>query len=270
MKSDYEYLQILLERKEYLQQILTQRQKQNSKLKPELQGHIHVQKHRNKYQYYLRNDAKDTTGKYLPRKMDRQVQILLQKEYNDKTIKTLTEELSLLDKYICKADPTKLVHAYQSMSEGRRNMINPVVTDDTSFVKRWTQREYKGKEFYYDTPEFYTDKGERVRSKSEVIIANILNKLGIPYHYEYPLHIDGMGTVYPDFTALNVKKRKEVIIEHLGLLDDQNYREIAISKITKYEMEGITMGDNLLITFESMLHPLNIPLVEKRIKEMLL
>ena len=32
-----------------------------------------------------------------------------------------------------------------------------------------------------------TIKGEKVRSKSEVIIANLLTSHNIPYHYEYPV-----------------------------------------------------------------------------------
>lgn len=52
-----------------------------------------------------------------------------------------------------------------------------------------------------------------MRSKSEVIIADLLNKEGIPYRYEFPLYLKEFNTVYPDFTILNVRKRKEIYWE---------------------------------------------------------
>ncbi len=41
---------------------------------------------------------------------------------------------------------------------------------------------YEKMSFREDAPEYYSNKGERMRSKSEVIIANLLDKLGIPPH----------------------------------------------------------------------------------------
>ena len=67
---------------------------------------------------------------------------------------------------------------------------------------------------------FYTSKGERVRSKSEVIIADVLNREGVPYRYEYPIYIKGIGKIYPDFTVLNIGIRKEMIWDHFGMMDD--------------------------------------------------
>ena len=46
-----------------------------------------------------------------------------------------------------------------------------------------------------------TDRGEWVRSKSEVIIANLLHQLGLGYHYEYPFTgVKATGVRRPDFT----------------------------------------------------------------------
>ena len=54
------------------------------------------------------------------------------------------------------------------------------------------------------TAEFYSNSGVRVRSKSELIIANMLEKYGIPYRYEYPLLLNGNDLVRPDFLCLNI------------------------------------------------------------------
>ena len=100
-------------------------------------------------------------------------------------------------------------------------------------------------------------KGERVRSKSEVIIADMLSKEGIPYRYEYPLYIKGFGKIYPDFTVLNIKKREELLWEHFGMMDDAEYAEAAIRKIATYEQNGIYPGEKLILTYETRKNPIN-------------
>ena len=59
--------------------------------------------------------------------------------------------------------------------------------------------------------EIFTERGEQVRSKSEKIIADSLYRNGIPYRYEHPVYLRGMGVVHPDFICLHVKKRKEIL-----------------------------------------------------------
>ena len=86
-------------------------------------------------------------------------------------------------------------------------MRNPVLT--RVYMKQWEAVVYERKGFREDAPNYYTDKGERVRSKAEILIANMLNKHGIPYRYEYPLKLKGYGVIYPDFTLLNINTRKE-------------------------------------------------------------
>lgn len=61
-----------------------------------------------------------------------------------------------------------------------------------------------------------------VRSKSEVIIANMLHERNIPFKYEVPLHAPD-GTFYlPDFTV--TWRGEEFYWEHLGLLEQPEYR----------------------------------------------
>jgi hypothetical protein len=106
-----------------------------------------------------------------------------------------------------------------------------------------------------------TDRGERVRSKSELIIANLLSKEGIPYKYECPLRLKGFGTVHPDFTALRRKARKEIYWEHLGMMDDPEYAEKAVRKISAYGANGFFPGDRLILTAETKSTPLNVRLI---------
>jgi hypothetical protein len=62
-----------------------------------------------------------------------------------------------------------------------------------------------------------------VRSKSEVIVADALHDLGLPYLYEAPLTFPGELPRHPDFT-INQPGKPPVYWEHLGMLDLAGYR----------------------------------------------
>ena len=64
-----------------------------------------------------------------------------------------------------------------------------------------------------------TTKGVLVRSKSELVIANHLESIGLDYHYERPLEGEGTGgRRWPDFTFVD-DAGDVVVWEHLGMLD---------------------------------------------------
>src|SRR5690606_38956714 len=69
-----------------------------------------------------------------------------------------------------------------------------------------------------------TSRGDAVRSKSEVIIANLLHAKGIEYHYEHPLELGGV-VKYPDFTIEDDATGITYYWEHCGMLHDLAYRQ---------------------------------------------
>ena len=83
-----------------------------------------------------------------------------------------------------------------------------------------------------------TRRGEPVRSKSEVIIADNLLSKSIEYTYERKLvGSDGM-TRYPDFT---IEDESGVLYywEHLGMLHEESYRKQWERKLEWYRSQGI-------------------------------
>lgn len=107
------------------------------------------------------------------------------------------------------------------------------------------------KSFEEDAPLIMTERGERVRSKSEKIMADYFYRHGIEYKYECPIYLKGMGTVYPDFTFFSRWAGEEIYWEHNGKMDDPAYAEKAIRKIQAYENNGIFPGDRLILTYET-------------------
>ncbi len=80
---------------------------------------------------------------------------------------------------------------------------------------------------------YSTSKGDRVRSKSEVIIANLLYEHNINYKYEEKL-ICGDKEIYPDFT-IYLDNGEKVFWEHLGWIGIENYDKRWIEKLELYE-----------------------------------
>lgn len=85
-----------------------------------------------------------------------------------------------------------------------------------------------------------------VRSKSEVIIANMLFEREIPFRYEVPLYAPD-GTFYlPDITI--TWRGEEWYWEHFGLMGDKSYRHY---NETKKEWYAKNFPDRLIATYES-------------------
>jgi ATP-dependent DNA helicase RecQ len=108
---------------------------------------------------------------------------------------------------------------------------------------------------------YSTSKGDKVRSKSEVIIANLLFQHGIKYEYEQPLEFGSGESLKPDFTIFLSDKRK-IFWEHLGMLGTETYDEIWLYKMNVYEKyfsgqlvktyEGVTISDSTLKLIEQL------------------
>jgi hypothetical protein len=85
-----------------------------------------------------------------------------------------------------------------------------------------------------------------VRSKSEVIIANMLIDKGVEFEYEREFINDNSRRI-PDFTFIDAAG-DIIILEHLGMLNKPTYRDEWEKKLTFYENNGFKIGANLFIT----------------------
>lgn len=151
----------------------------------------------------------------------------------------------------------------------RQLLVTPIEPIWEKELAKWYDSEYHGKEFYEGTAEIVTEKGERVRSKSEKILADYFYRNNILYQYEKPLYLKGYGTIYPDFTFLSKKTRKEIYWEHEGMMDKPEYAKSAVKKIESYQRNGIHLGERLILTFETELTVLNSQIVEELVEKYL-
>lgn len=185
-------------------------------------------------------------------------------------MKILEERLKVAKKMKEVYGSTDPASVYEDSYHERKSLIVPKYISSESYAERWQQEVYPKKEFADGLAEIYTVKGERVRSKSEKIIADTLERMGVPYKYECPLELSEKKILHPDFTVLNKRIRKEYYWEHLGMIDDADYVKHAMKRIRNMGYHGILPGKNLLITAETKQDPISIRTVNILIKEYLL
>ncbi len=92
---------------------------------------------------------------------------------------------------------------------------------------------------------YTTQKGDLVRSKSEVIIANMLYTSNIDYEYEKKL-VKNDKSILPDFTIYH--NNQTLYWEHLGLIGIESYDNDWLKKKELYDKY---YSDQLIITYES-------------------
>jgi len=229
------------------------------------EGTICINKHKNGVQFYLRTDPKDKNGSYLSVAEKEKAFALVQKKYDSQIAAAAEKQSAVLERFIKKYDPDCLKRTYESLSDARKRIVMPVEVSDEEYAEAWQNYTFQHKEIGNDVPEHYSNKGERVRSKSEVMIADALAQADIPYRYECPLSL-GSKIIHPDFTILRIADRKQLYWEHLGMMDDPEYVIKNLRRIRLYEQNEIMPGIDLILTMETSLQPINLSVIKQMIR----
>ena len=221
------------------------------------EGMVRVSKNRGKIQYYLRNSPSEKNGQYL-KFNDKRINIYLQKKNDEESLKVINKELANITHFLEKSSNSieKLQNVYSQKPIDVKNRVIPIDMNDEDFAARWLAIPYIKKEIKLENQIYKSEKGDFVRSKSELNIANSLYKAGIPYKYECPMTLKNGIVYYPDFTILDVNNRRIVIWEHRGMMDDREYAKNAVRKQKEYIKNGMVFGDSLIITEETAFDPL--------------
>ncbi len=232
-------------------------------------GNLRVMTSKGKYyQFYLVEDkTKDMYphGRYLRKDEKNLAEKIAQKEFNQKTIEACRERIKAIDRFIYDFEKFNPETIFERSSPARKSLIVPTYVSDNEFRIQWLEETKGNQNGMPYTKEFITGRNEIVRSKSEVILANLFDKLGIDYVYEPALYFD-YSCFYPDFGLLDIKNRKTVYYEHFGKMDDPDYSVRVMEKMNMYMKNGIRLGQDLLFSMESLDNPLDIRIVEKMLR----
>lgn len=258
---------LMQERKRQLEELLSMVKGRISRAPS---GTLRISQRGQYLQYYHRTEPKDTKGKYIKKSEIDLVKELAQKDYDQRIIIEIERQLEVINNCLEKYHPDKIDRVYRELHQLRKSLVCAVFQSDEEYVQDWIHVKYDKKAFADDCFEYYSDAGERVRSKSEIIIANKLLKMGVPYRYEYPITFMSGHKVHPDFYCLNIRTRKEFAWEHFGMMDNEEYANNAVRKIEEYEKNGYWIGKNLITTFETLGKPINVNILERMIQQYLL
>ncbi|MBQ6589617.1 MAG: hypothetical protein IJI01_13215 [Butyrivibrio sp.] len=220
------------------------------------------------YQYYTVNA--DGQRVYIKKKDRDKVRRKFQRDYLENVKKVVITQRYRLDHFLKLYDISAISNVYDNLCDARKQMVSPIIDTKESYVAKWLAEHPGNMNTFPQEGVFLTDNGDHVRSKSEKILADLFFKLRIPYVYEPRIELSNGLNVYPDFLLLNTRTRKSYYWEHLGLITDENYSSKALSKLYSYEKDGIVLGENLLLSMESLDMPLDMRQIKKKIEKYLL
>lgn len=119
-----------------------------------------------------------------------------------------------------------------------------------SSIENWVAKLYRKNTYPQEVNGYFSKKGVEFRSKSELIIANLLEEYNIPYHHDVAMKL-GEKTKFPDFIIKNPFTGKTIIWEHFGSLNQDKYAENMIEKMELYLSQGYIPFETIIYTFES-------------------
>lgn len=199
------------------------------------------------------------------------IKALSQKRYDTELLKILKNLQVSYQKCLkileSPSNKTQVKSVYDDLPSEIKQFVKQNIITHEGYIKEWQNKSYSSLNLPPDLP-YSTAKGERVRSKSEIIIADRLNLAGVPYHYEYPVDLK-FTTLYPDFLVLNTRTLKTYAWEHLGMLDDPDYATRSKEKLELYARGNAFPGKNLIVTFETSKSPLSTDYVDALIEQYL-
>lgn len=251
------------------------------KLKDAPSGTLIVKKNKKCSKYYRRS-ASSKQETYLGKKDESLIKGLQEKLYYTELLKATENELKALTKI--KRIQEKIVtfeNIFLNTPENKRTLIRPFNSCKEEELKLKIERECKllkgtlnDRKGIEKSIQLTTLNGERVRSKSELIIADRLKIAGIPYVYEAKqLLVDEEAGDYevwfPDFQTFNAKTGEKYYWEHFGMMDNPDYCASSQFKLETYAKYGIIQGKNLIVTTESSKHSLNTDYIDCLINQFL-
>ena len=94
-----------------------------------------------------------------------------------------------------------------------------------------------------------TSRGLKVRSRAELLIAELLYRYDIPFRYEQVIRC-GKYELAPDFTFLD-SNGNEFYWEYCGMMGDPSYRDHQLWRRSMYEGIGITEWNDMICTYDA-------------------
>ena len=211
--------------------------------------------------------------RYLPVSEREKGLSILQRRYDEHLLKCCQKEHAVIGRFLKEYRPEAINEFIRAIPISRKAFLDLKYISEEQFEAQTAAlAEERYKRFENSHPvsdRFVTERGEAVRSKSELIIANMLVRSGLQYYYELPMELSGGSCLFPDFTIVDKDQRRLIYWEHFGMTDEFSYASKMAAKLAVYERNGIFPGDRLIMTMESRDCPLDVGLIRATIRKYL-
>ena len=179
------------------------------------------------------------------------VEKLQLRRYLEKMIAAIDHNEGYLREFFENYRPVAPEDVMESLPETYRNRKLLTLEGQGLDLRAWEEADYEQTTWHPEHKVHHTAKGDMVRSKSELIFANMLYERGIPYHYEEVLHMPDGRYLVPDFTVGVKDTGRLVYLEHCGMLSVESYRNDYIRKMERYCACGFRPWVDVYFTFDN-------------------
>ena len=159
----------------------------------------------------------------------------------------------------CPGEPADFFHA----DSPYRQLIIPFLRREYAGVIDWYNGDFEQNQDHPERLLYEVKLGYKVRSKSEVLIADRLYDEGILFHYEELLYLTE-NDPFPDFYIL-FSPLKKYIWEHFGAMDKDYYFHRTRGRVLNYMDDKWFPGINMVTTYETKANPLEAPQVDQKV-----
>lgn len=175
------------------------------------------------------------------------VQALARKKYLETSISMIRKNIAAIKRTINSVEDIDQQQILKRLRPEYSDLIYAPLAAWNEEKRRWLSEDFEQSTFRPWEKEQTTANGLWVRTKSEVIVAERLDYYGIPYRYEQMLYIENREFA-PDFTIFT---RKGLFYwEHAGMINERQYIDNHIWKLSMYRKANIVPWKNLIVTYD--------------------
>lgn len=200
--------------------------------------------------YYKWKKKLDGKWTYVKKSERQEAQQLAYNKYLKLLLSNLEDELHAVNMYL-KNHPSEDDALNLLQSNGYYELIQPVINPHPDEKSEWANQDYKKNTYRTDELIYRSEAGSLHRSKSETMIASALFRAGLPFRYECAFTLQNGKTIYPDFSIIHPETKELILWEHMGMMDNPNYRKDAMRRLSLLADSGYFINHNLIITIES-------------------
>lgn len=211
-----------------------------------------------------------TGGKRIRRAINKDPNLIKQlarKKFLQKSVELTSEEVERIKIFLQSSRPPDAERVLETLPEKYKDISESVYFPKRAEAKQWAQKPFNQSTFNPEEKIHMSIGGIKVRTKSELLIADRLELYDLPFRYE-----DTLGyrqySFNPDFSVMTTKGI--MYWEHCGMMNDPKYRRRNEWKLQIYNKIGVVPWKNLIITYDFEDGGLDLRIIESEIVNKLL